>query len=81
MDNTRKLEDKLDRIDSRIDNIDITLARQSEILDIHVKRTNLLEEALKPIENHVAMVNGALKLIGILAMIAAIIEAVVLIRK
>lgn len=81
MDNVKRLEDKLDKIDSRIDNIDITLARQSEILDIHIKRTNLLEEALKPIEKHVAMVNGALKLIGLMATIAAIIEAIVMAKK
>lgn len=76
-----KVETKLDKIDDSITRIDITLARQSEILDVHVKRTNILEDSLKPIERHVNMVQGAIKLILILGTIAGIIEAIVMLKK
>lgn len=71
-----KLEDKLDKISDHISDINITLAKQSVILEEHVKRTNLLEEKIKPIERHVVMANGALKLIAALSMIACMAEAV-----
>ncbi len=75
----KRLEDKIDKIDSRLDNVDITLAKQSVVLEVHVKRTNLLEEAIKPLSVHVSMINGALKLLGVLAMVAAIVEAIMLV--
>lgn len=68
------MENKLDKIIEKIASIDVTLAKQSVILEEHVKRTNLLEEKIEPIEKHVAMVNGALKLLGLIAIIVAIIE-------
>lgn len=72
----QKLEDKIDSIADRINNIDITLGKQSVILEEHIRRTNLLEEKLAPIEKHVYMVNGALKVIGFLAICLGIIEGV-----
>lgn len=74
-----KVEAKLDRIAERLNSIDVTLASQHESLKIHIKRTNLLEEKLAPVEKHVAMVHGALKLIGLVAMLAAIGESIVII--
>jgi len=47
-----------------------TLERQVVTLEEHVKRTNLLEEKLAPVERHVAMVNGALKVVGAIATLA-----------
>ena len=77
------IDDKrLERIESKIDDaadhlasIDVTLGMQHISLKEHVRRSNLLEAKMAPIEKHVAMVNGALKLLGALAMIAGIIEA------
>ncbi len=80
-DDLKRFEFKLDKIDQRINNVDVTLAAQHEVLKEHVRRTNLLEEQIKPIEKHVSMVNGAIKFIGLLGVIAAIIEAVVMITK
>lgn len=67
-----KIEKKIDKLDQHLSSIDITLAKQSVILDEHVKRTNLLEERITPIERHVSMINGALKFLGILAVIIGI---------
>ena len=80
-DDLKRLEFKIDKIDQRINNVDVTLAAQHESLKDHIRRTNLLEEQVKPIEKHVNMVNGAIKFIGILGIIAAIIEAVVMIMR
>lgn len=70
----KKLEDKLDKLSEMQGEMNVTLAKQSVILEEHVKRTNLLEAKITPIERHVAMVNGALKLLGVLALIIGLIE-------
>ena len=74
MEDQKRLEDKIDKITDKIANIDVTLGKQSVILEEHVKRTNLLEEKLEPIEKHVHMIQGALKLFGLIAMFVAILE-------
>lgn len=74
-------DDKIDKIVEKISNIDVTLAKQSVILEEHVRRTNLLEQKIEPIENHVAMVNGALKLLGVLAMIFGLVEVIIGLMK
>jgi len=71
----KRTEDKIDKIVESIGEINVTLAKQEVSLSEHIKRTNLLEQKLEPVEKHVAMVNGALKFIGTLALIAGIIEA------
>lgn len=73
MDNKR-IEEKLDKVVEKIGNIDVTLAKQSVILDEHVRRSNLLEAKMLPLEKHVAVVNGALKFLGTMAILATIIE-------
>lgn len=67
-------DQKLDRIQGDIGEIKTHLAVYNQQLKVHIKRSDMLEEKLKPIEKHVAMLQGALKLIGIIAIIAAIIE-------
>jgi archaellum component FlaC len=59
-----RIEDKLDRINDKIANIDVTLAKQSVILDEHIKRSNMLEEKMKPVEKHVAIINTIFKILG-----------------
>ncbi len=81
MSDLKRIEDKIDRIDDKISNIDSTLAAQHVSLKDHMRRTDLLEQTIRPIEKHVYMVNGVLKAIGILAMLAAIIETVLTVIK
>lgn len=63
MDNVEK---KIDGIDSRIDNLDVMTGKQQVILDEHVKRTNLLEDQLRPVQEHVSQIKFAMKIIGLL---------------
>lgn len=55
----------------------ITLNAQHNSLDEHIRRTKNLEERVKPIESHVIRMDGALKLLGVLAVIAGIAASVV----
>ena len=68
--------DKVEIIDSRIDNIDITLAKQHEQLAEHIKRTAQNETQIKHINRHVYMVEGALKLFGVLSVILGLLKLI-----
>ena len=83
-----KIEDKIDQVKEHIASIDITLAGQHESLKAHMRRSDLLERHLemvqaeiKPIERHVTMVNGALKLLGLTSIIVGCIAGVLEIIK
>jgi hypothetical protein len=66
-------EKKLDKIFDRLGSIDTTLVEQHAVLKEHIRRTNLLEEEIKPIKAHVARVEGVVKFILALAAILATI--------
>ena len=59
----------------------VTLGRLTVSVEDHVRRTNLLEEDMKPIKKHVYMVSGALKLVGLMGILAGIAEALFLCLK
>ncbi len=74
-----EINDKLDKLDSRLDQIQVLQAVHTEQLKEHMRRSDLLErrieqvdQELKPVEQHVAVVNGIMKLVGILGTLAAI---------
>lgn len=68
------VDQKLDKIVDTLGQQAITLERLTVTVEDHVRRTNILEADIAPIKRHVWMVNGALKLIGLLATFAAIAE-------
>ena len=70
-----KIEEKLDKISEHLSDIDKTLVRNTSSLDEHIRRTNLLEEKMLPVEKHVTQVNGALKLIGVISLLLSIFLA------
>lgn len=81
-DELKKIEVKVDKIEEHLSKIDITLAKQHEQLREHIRRTELNEtaveritETLIPINKHVNMLEGALKFLGILSIIAGILSA------
>lgn len=83
-----KPEEKLDKIVEDISEIKVTLAKQAVQLEHHIKRTDLNEENMellraefKPIQKHVDMFHGALKLIGGIAVVAGIARAIIEIVK
>lgn len=72
-----RIEEKLDDTNDHLASIDVTLAAQHVSLKEHIRRTTILEQEIRPIKKHVDMMNGALKLIGVLALIAGIIETII----
>lgn len=73
---TKMIAEQLTNIDKRLDVVSETLIRQEATLAEHVRRTNLLEQKLEPVEKHVAQVNGALKLIGLGSVLCGILVAI-----
>lgn len=78
MDKSNKLEDKLDKMDQRLDTISETLIINTAHLREHMRRTELLEQYVQdevtPIKKHVEMVKygiqGVLWISGALAALA-----------
>ena len=50
------IQGKVDRIDDRMDNVDKTLAVNTNLLGEHIKRTNLLEKQMGNVNEHVIRV-------------------------
>ena len=73
MDNKR-LEDKIDKLDGRLDKIDIKQAEMNQDLKYHIKRTDLIEAELRPIKKHVDIMN-------LLAKISSVVLSLVLAAK
>lgn len=69
-----RIEDKIDILSDKLASIDSTLASQHESLKYHIRRTDLLEAKVEPLESFKDKFAGSLKLISIVAMIAGIIE-------
>jgi hypothetical protein len=79
-----KLDEKLDKVEERLGSIDITLAKNTQSLDEHIRRTELAEEAigfikdeLKPIQKHVTQVHTILQAIGFIAVVVSILAGIV----
>ena len=67
-----KIDRKLEKIDERIDNIDKHLAVYNSQLRFHIKRTDMLEEELKPLKSSLIKAQGAIMFIGLLATIISV---------
>ena len=65
-----RIEVRQDRAEAKLDANNETLIRNTVTLEDHVKRTNLLEQELKPIKSHVTFVNWTAK--GLIALIGAV---------
>lgn len=74
MSDSKRLEEKLDKMDDRLDSIDKTLAVNTVLLDEHIKRTNILEKEFKPVKNHVVFVNNLAKAVAALGSAAVVLH-------
>lgn len=66
------LSDTTNQIDKRLDSIDRTMALNTQSLEEHVKRTNLLEKQLAPIRSVYDWLVISGKVIGVLALLVTI---------
>lgn len=69
-----RIEQKLDDTNEHLASIDKTLTAQHVSIDYHIKRTDLVEDRLEPLEKHVAEVSGVVKFIKLLTGLAALVE-------
>ena len=75
MKDLEKIDRKLEKIDQRIDSIDKHIAVYNSELKFHIKRTDMLEQELKPIKSSLIKAQGALCFIGILATVVSVAVA------
>jgi len=71
--NMKRILDKLDVIDDRVNNVSNVLATQAVILEEHTRRSTTLEDEFKPIRASVLQIQGALKFLTIVSTIVAIL--------
>lgn len=76
-------ETKLDKIAEDISGIKVSQISMAKDLEIHIYRTDLAEKRieqvakqLQPVQEHVALVNNGLKLLGGLAILTGFVLAV-----
>lgn len=62
-----RLESKVDKIGDQIGSINVTLAEQHVTLKDHIRRTELLEQALVPVTPVVTIVKFLAEVVGVLA--------------
>jgi len=73
MNNDKMLEIILD-IQKDVKEIDKTLARNTDSLEVHIKRTTMLEKKMDHAEKHINMVQGGLKLLLSSSILLALYE-------
>ena len=73
------IDKKLDDIAKDISGINVTLAKQSVLLDDHVKRSKQLEDRVEPLEKQHHEIVGSVKFLKIIGVVASILEAIHLI--
>lgn len=83
MDDARadRLESKIDKITEQLSEMNVTMAKQEVNLQLHMKRSDLLEKQMIPVRKHVAMVHGVVKFIGVLSILSGIALSLVEIIK
>ena len=71
-----RIEDKIDDARVHLSSIDKTLAEQHISLKDHMRRTEILETQLEPIKTQLSMAAGAIKVLGIVASLLTLLEAI-----
>lgn len=63
-DRLNRIEDKIDKVLDKASSTDITLAKQSVILEEHIRRTAVIEEILIPIKTKVDVATLVFKILA-----------------
>lgn len=67
-------DEKLDSLSEKLHSMEIIQVEQGKDLKYHIKRTDLLEKKLEPVEEHVSFLRMLIKLIGALSVIAGLVQ-------
>ena len=68
-----KIYSKLDKIEDRLNSIDVTAAEQQKDIKIHIKRTNILESTVLGLRSNKEQWKGVAKFILVLAAVSGIV--------
>lgn len=60
----------LERMDERLDAMNIILAANTKSLEEHMRRTELLENEIRPIKSHVSLINAGAKILSVVLTLA-----------
>ena len=70
MDQTNKIEQRLQSLDNSLKEINVTLIRQEHQLSYHIRRTDLLEDRVQPLESfYYKALGGISVLVSVLTLI------------
>ena len=78
-DRDTRIEDKLDKVVETIGEIKVTLGAQHITLEEHMRRTELLENEIKPLQKQHTIINFCAKILTMLfgsAIVVAIIKKI-----
>jgi hypothetical protein len=78
LDQLEKMDGKLDATREDIGQIKTIQAEQAKDLEYHILRTNILEDAFRPVERHVGYVNGFFKILIGAGVVAGAIKGLLL---
>lgn len=67
------MDDRLSRIETKVDKLLEDAVRNTAVLEVHVKRTDLLEKIMRGVLRRIHMGEGAVALVGLLALVATIL--------
>jgi hypothetical protein len=76
-----ELHTRLDNLDKKQDEMNETLVRNTVSLEVHVKRTDMLEAEIKPMKSFMTVVNAGLKIIGAGAVLVSLVTGIIQIVK
>jgi archaellum component FlaC len=68
---SQRIEERLDKVDEKLNSIDKHLAVYNEQLKEHIRRSNMLELEMKPVKAHVALMNSLAKILVALGAIVS----------
>ncbi len=71
-----RIEKALEKLDGRLDSVDVTLVAQHTSLKDHIRRTELLEKSMDSVQKHVTGVQAVMRFIGGAGIIASFVELV-----
>jgi hypothetical protein len=71
---TYRIFEKIEKVENHLHEINLTLEKQHQSLAEHMRRTQLLEQEMRPVVKHVEQVRGAGILLGFLALLSTIVS-------
>lgn len=69
-----RIETKIDKLSEQQAEMNTILAKQHEQISYHIRRTNLLEDQMKPVVEHVDGIKFLIKILGVGAAVAGILK-------